>query len=481
MANYSRPDVYVEEISTGEKPIQAVSTSIGAFIGKTPRGEVGKAVEVTSWTDYLNKFALGCKSPYLADSDLSYAIFGFFLNGGSICKVVRVASASATASKVSLAVDGLEVKAKEVGEWSNGVLGVKVVANSTNFDVQVYANGELVETIENVSNTKGASNYFVNVINETSKFIVVDNATDKSLAVTSDIKKLVGGNDNAQGVTNTDYTGEKGLQALDTELDVNLIAIPGVSADTQVAKALIEYCDNRGDCFAIIDCKATDKDEAKTFRESLGGNNGAVYFPYGKVSDPLGRTSSSLKACPPSGHIMGIYARTDANRGVYKAPAGEECIVRGFVALTTNLTKNEISVLNPLGINCIISKPNKGILVWGARTLSADPSKRYVSDIRYDIMVKTSVYEGTQWAIFEPNDESLWEKIDTTLTSFLDTQWRDGALKGTTSEEAYYVKCDSELNTKDTINQGQLISEVGYAKQKPSEFVIVKIVQKSEN
>lgn len=480
MANYSRPDVYVEEISTGEKPIQAVSTSVGAFIGRTPRGEVGKAVEVTSWTDYLNKFALGCKSPYLADSDLSYAIFGFFLNGGSICKVVRVASASATASKVSLSVDGLEVKAKDVGEWSNGILGVKVISNSSNFDVQVYANGELVETLENVSNEKGA-NYFVDVINETSKYIAVDPATDKTLSVTSDIKKLIGGDDNTEGISNTDYTGEKGLLALDTELDINLVAIPGLSAETIVAKALIDYCDGRGDCFAIIDCKAKDKDEAKTFRESLGGNNGAVYFPYGKVNDPLGRTSSSLKACPPSGHIMGVYARTDANRGVYKAPAGEECIVRGFVSLTVNLTKTELTILNPLGINCIVAKPNKGILVWGARTLSADTSKRYVSDIRYDLMIKSSVYEGTQWAIFEPNDENLWSKVSTTLTSFLDTEWRNGALRGSSSDEAYYVKCDSELNTTDTINQGQLIAEVGYAKQKPSEFVIVKIVQKSES
>ena len=481
MANYSRPDVYVEEISTGEKPIQAVSTSIGAFVGRTPRGESGKAVRVTSWTDYVNKFALGCKSPYLANSDLSHAVFGFFLNGGSVCKIVRVVSSTATASKVSLAVDGLEVKAKDLGEWSNGVLGVKVVSNSSNFDIQVYANGELVETLKNVSNTKGASNYFVDVINDTSKYIAVDPTTDKTLAVTSDIKKLVGGNDNATSLTNTDYTGAKGLLALDTELDINLVAIPGLSAEVEVAKALVDYCDNRGDCFAIIDCKATTSEEAETFRESLGGNNGAVYFPYGKINDPLGRTSSSLRACPPSGHIMGIYARIDANRGVYKAPAGEECTVRGFVSLTLNLTKTDLAVLNPLGINCIISKPNKGILVWGARTLSADTSKIYVSDIRCDIYIKSSVYEGTQWAIFEPNDESLWEKLDTTLTSFLDTEWKNGALRGSTSEEAYYVKCDSELNTDDTINQGQLIAEIGYAKQKPSEFVIVKIVQKSES
>lgn len=480
MANYLRPDVYVEEMSTGEKPIQSVSTSIGAFIGKTPRGVVGKSVEVSSWTDFVNKFALGCKSPFLADSDLSYAVFGFFQNGGARCKIVRVASPTATVSKIALALDGLEIKAKEVGEWGNN-LGVKVVANSTNFDVLVYANNELVETLENLSNTKGNANYFVNYINEVSKFICVDPSTEKSLAVTSDIKALATGDNADNSLTNTDYTGAKGLLALDESLDVNLVAIPGLSAEAEVGKALVEYCDNRNDCFAIVDCKAKTVEEAKTFREGIGGTNGAIYYPYGKITDPLGRNSSSLKNCPPSGHVMGVYARIDNLRGVHKAPAGEECTVRGFVALDITLTKSDIEVLNPIGVNCIISKPNKGIIVWGARSLSDSLNKRYVSDVRFDIMIRTSLYEGTQWAVFEPNNHELWEKVDTALRSFLDTKWREGALRGATSEEAYYVKCDSELNNDDTINNGQLISEIGYAKQKPSEFVRVKIVQKQNS
>lgn len=476
MANYSRPDVYVEEMTTGEKPIQSVSTSVGAFIGKTPRGIVGKSIEVTSWTDFTNKFALGCKSPFLADSDLSHAVFGFFQNGGSRCKIVRVASPSAKASKVEIVADGLEILAKEVGEWGNN-LGVKVVAKDENFNVLVYANGELVETLENLSNAEG-ENFFVNIINETSKFIAVDPITTKELVVTETILDLANGDNADVSLTNADFTGANGLLALDESIDVNLVAIPGLSAEVDVATALIDYCDNRNDCFAIIDCNAKTVEEAKTFRESLGGTNGAVYYPYGKITDPLGRNSSTLKVCPPSGHVMGVYARIDAQRGVHKAPAGEECKIRGFVALDITLTKVDIEILNPIGVNCIISKPNKGIIIWGARSLNDSTNKRYVSDVRYDIMIRNSVYEGTQWAVFEPNDDELWEKIDTALRSFLDTQWREGALRGTTPEEAYYVKCDSELNTEDTINMGQLISEIGYAKQKPSEFVRVKIVQK---
>lgn len=477
MANYARPDVYVEEILTGEKPIQATATSIGAFIGRTPRGKEGEVVSVTSWTDYINKFALGCESPFLANSDLPNAVFGFFQNGGSHCKIIRVVPSTATASKIALASEGLEVQAKEVGEWANERLGVKVVANSTNFNVQVYVGNELVETLENLSNTEG-DNHFITVINETSKYIKVDPGTDKSLVATSGIVKLKGGDDAVASINNTDYINA--LNKLDVAEDINLVAIPGVSSEEAVGKALVEYCDGRNDCFAIIDCKAKTVDDAKTFREAIGGTNGAVYFPYGKIVDPLGRTSSSLKSCPPSGHVMGIYARVDTNRGVYKAPAGEDCIVRGFVALDVTISKTELAILNPLGVNCIVAKPNKGILLWGARSLSADPSKRYISDVRYDIYIRTSVYEGTQWAIFEPNDSDLWEKISTSLTSFLDAEWRSGALRGDSADEAYYVKCDSELNTEDTINNGQLIAEIGYAKQKPSEFVIVKIVQKQE-
>ena len=246
-----------------------------------------------------------------------------------------------------------------------------------------------------------------------------------------------------------------------------------------IASALVGYCDTRNDCFAIVDApQGADLEAVKSFRETLGGTNGAVYYPWGKIADPIGRNAKSMKVCPPSGHIMGIYARIDSNRGVYKAPAGEECVVRGFADLETVLALGSVDILNPLGINCIIAKPNKGIIVWGARSLASDPAKRYVSDVRYDLMVRQSLYEGTQWAVFEPNDENLWEKVDTSLRSFLDTQWRSGALRGSTEDEAYYVKCDSELNDDTAISNGQLVAEVGYAKQKPAEFVIIKIVQK---
>lgn len=480
MAEYLRPDVYVQEVSTGEKPIQAVSTSTGALIGVTVRGEVGKPVLVTSWTDFVNKFARGCDTPFLKNSHLPNAVYGFFQNGGARCYIVRVASSSAEEAKVELTSGGLEILAKDCGSWANDILKVKVVTGvGSTYNLYVYIKNELVETHEGLSNDENSADYFVDVINSNSNFVKVDPNTDKSLVTTTGTIAMTGGSDEYASINNSDYLGAKGLKALDLVSDVNLIAIPGMG-EQAITSEVIGYADTRNDCFAIVDSPSgLDEQGIKEYRESIGGTNGALYYPWGKIVDPLGRNSKSLRLCPPSGHIMGIYAKTDNNRGVYKAPAGEECTVVGFADLETTISNGGVDVLNPLGVNCIIAKPNMGIVVWGARSLATDTGKRYVSDVRFDLMVRKSVYEGTQWAVFEPNDENLWEKVNTSLTSFLDTQWREGALRGSSSDEAYYVKCDADLNDETAINNGQLVAEIGYAKQKPAEFVIVKIVQKT--
>ena len=483
MSNYLRPDVYVQEQGSTEKPIQAVSTSIGAFVGETARGVVGKPLLVTSWTDFCNKFALGLDTPFTATSDVAHAVYGFFQNGGSQCYVVRVASPSCSKAKCVTTSDGLEIYAKDEGAWANNRLKVKVTASakSQHFDISVYMANTLVETIEEVSNSASSNNYFKNVINEVSKYLEIKTSASQSLVATDGIVEMTGGDDSRNSITNNDFVGTKGLKALDT-VEINLVAIPRKSSEKAIATELIGYADNRNDCFAVIDPPVgADLEAIQTFRTTLGGTNGALYYPNGYIIDPLGRNAKSLRVCPPCGHIMGIMARTDSSKGVYKAPAGEDCVVRGFVSLETDIPVGMMDILNPKAINCIIAKPNKGIIVWGARSLSSDPAKRYVSDVRYDLMVRNSVHEGIQFAVFEPNNEDLWNKVDTSLRSFLDLQWRGGALRGSTAEEAYYVKCDSELNTDDVINAGQLVAEIGYAKQKPAEFVIVKIVQKQAN
>ena len=472
MAEYLRPDVYVEETISGEKPIQSVSTSTGAFVGVTARGKVGEAVLVTSWTDFVNKFALGLDTPFIKNSDLPNAVFGFFQNGGARCYIVRVAPTGAKNAKCNIASEGLEIQAKDPGSWANQVLKVKVVANASNFNVEVYMKNERVEVIENLSNTLSDINYFKDVINDVSNYIMVADADSKDLVVTEESVALVGGDDAIATLEDTDF--EKGLSALNVVEDVNLVAVPDRSS---IAQKIIDYCEGRG-CHPILEApKDATLETVKEFREELQGDVGALYFPHIKIVDPIGRNSKSLKVCSPVGHIMGVYARIDSTRGVHKAPAGEECILKGVTDLSINFPFTSISELNPLGINCLITKPNKGIMIWGARSLSDNNNKKYVSDVRYDLMVRKSVYEGTQYAIFEPNDSELWNRIDTSLRSFLDSEHKKGALRGATSEEAYYVKCDAELNTDSVIDEGKVVAEIGYAKQKPAEFVIVKIVQ----
>lgn len=472
MAEYLRPDVYVEETISGEKPIQSVSTSTGAFVGVTARGPVGEAVLVTSWTDFINKFALGLDTPFIKNSDLPNAVFGFFQNGGAKCYVVRVAPTGAKRAKCEIASEGLTIQAKEVGSWANQVLKVKVIANKSNFDVEVYMKNEKVEVIENLSNTVSDANYYKDIINDVSNYIFIEDASSKDLVVTEDVKEMTTGDDATASLQDEDF--KKGLTALDVVEDVNLLAVPDKST---IAQDIINYCEARG-CHPILEGpKNATLETIKEFRATLQGDVGALYFPHIKIVDPIGRNSKSLKVCSPVGHIMGAYARTDARRGVHKAPAGEECVLKGVTDLSINFPFTSISEFNPLGINCLVSKPNKGIMIWGARSLSNNNNKKYVSDVRYDLMVKKSVYEGTQYAIFEPNDSNLWDRLDTSLRSFLDAEHKKGALKGATSEEAYYVKCDAELNTESVIDRGEVVAEIGYAKQKPAEFVIVKIVQ----
>jgi phage tail sheath protein FI len=312
-------------------------------------------------------------------------------------------------------------------------------------------------------------NYYMNAINGVSNYVT---ATSGTLAVGTGA--MTGGTD---GSTLLDADYLNALNQFDIVDTLNLLAIPGVTT-TAVLKGILDYCSNRK-TFPILDPpKGTDATEAEALVESLSGE-GAIYGPWGNVVDPLSTQSNMYRLVPPSGHVMGVYARVDKSRGVYKAPVGTEARVKGFVSLERTFTSGEVKILNPVSFNCILSKPNVGIVVWGARTLSANPKKKYVPVVRLGMMIEESCYQGTQWAVFEPNDEDLWKEVDTTLASYLYTLWLEGALKGETPSQAYYTKCDADLNTTETQDQGKVISEIGYATKKPGEFIIIRMSQDS--
>jgi hypothetical protein len=386
MPIYLAPDVYVEEVSGGARPIEAVGTSTAGFVGVAPdpRAHLNEAVAINNWAHFLREFVPegGRSTP------LSHAVFGFFQNGGSRCYVVNVGEGNPIAGGGRDRV-GLDVLA-QIDE-------IAIVAAPGYTDPASYD------------------------------------------AVLSHCEQL-----------------QDRVAILDAPLEV-----PSINALTNVATA-----------------QASEEEESEEQEASLRARNseggyGAYYFPWITVRDPL--TPGELVNVAPSGHIAGIWARSDANRGVHKAPANE--IVRGALNVTYRLTRAEQGELNQAGVNCIRLFAREGILVWGARTLASDPEWRYLNVRRLFNMIKESIAQNTRWIVFEPNDYTLWKSIRRDVSAFLTVLWRDGALMGRTPEEAFFVKCDEETNPPEVIEQGRVVTLVGIAPVRPAEFIIFRISQ----
>jgi len=274
-----------------------------------------------------------------------------------------------------------------------------------------------------------------------------------------------------------------GIHALENVDLFNLLVLPGVE-DAGILASALAYAERRR-AFVIVDLpSATDTlAEAEAWLggtgQSLRSRNAAAYFPWHREPDPL--LGNVVRAFPPSGAIAGLYARTDSERGVWKAPAGTEANLRGAVGLTATLTDRENGVLNPQGLNVLRTFPTIGTVAWGARTLRgadlfADEYK-YVPIRRLALYLEESLYRGTQWVVFEPNDEPLWSQIRLNLGSFMHTLFRQGAFQGRSPREAYFVKCDRETNPQADIDRGIVNIAVGFAPLKPAEFVILRIQQ----
>ena len=272
------------------------------------------------------------------------------------------------------------------------------------------------------------------------------------------------GKDNGPG-------NKSGLVTFEDIDEIAIVAAPGMT-DPAIQDAVISHCE-RMNRFAVLDSEETiAKGGVDKITKPRDTQYGAFYFPWIEVYDPAKDKNVFV---PPSGHMVGIYARSDNTRGVHKAPANE--VVRGALGLKYTISKGEQDILNPRGINCIRYFKDRGIRVWGARTVSSDPSWRYVNVRRLFIMVEESIKNGTQWVVFEPNDFTLWKRIKRNITAFLLRVYKDGALFGKTPEEAFYVKCDEETNPPESVDAGMVVIEIGMAPVKPAEFVIFRISQ----
>ena len=270
--------------------------------------------------------------------------------------------------------------------------------------------------------------------------------------------------------------GRTGIKALVDIDEISIVAVPGVT-DQDVHNALIIHCETRKDRFTILDPpKGQDILQLSTFRKNYDTKYAAIYYPWLKIKDPVTKIELTI---PPSGHMAGIYARSDIESGVHKAPANE--VIRGVTGLELTLNKAEQDILNrpPNQINVLrdLRKSGRGYRVWGARCITSDPDWKYINVRRLFIFVEESIKNGTQWVVFEPNDEPTWAKVRRSVSNFLTIVWRDGALQGTKPEEAFFVKCDRTTTTQTDINNGKLVMEIGIATVKPAEFVIFRIGQ----
>lgn len=269
--------------------------------------------------------------------------------------------------------------------------------------------------------------------------------------------------------------------------DISIVAAPGLSAfgDTVAAavnQALIGHAEARRSYrIAVLDTpKEKVPQDVQALKGKIDSKYAALYYPWVRVSNPLAATDPLQTTeidLPPSGFVCGVYARTDVQRGVWKAPANET--VTGALGLERAISFGEQETLNPLGINCIRALPNRGIRVWGARTISSDPEWKYVNVRRYFLYLESSIDRGTQWAVFEPNGEALWANVRTTISDFLYNEWVNGALLGSSAKEAFFVRCDRSTMTQNDLDNGRLVCLIGVAAIKPAEFVIFKIGQKT--
>ena len=255
--------------------------------------------------------------------------------------------------------------------------------------------------------------------------------------------------------------------------DIAIIAAPGVT-DPAAQDAILSHCEKHRFRFAVLDSPETLEGGIDTMPKPRDSMMGAYYFPWISMYDTV---QDKNVFAPPSGGICGIYSRVDGSRGVHKAPANE--IFRTALGLKYNLTDAEQELLNPKGINCIRDFPGRGIRVWGARTISSNPEWKYINVRRLFCMVEQALQNGTNWVVFEPNTRDLWKKITRNITAFLLNVWRSGALFGDTPEEAFYVRCDDELNPPESIDAGYVVCEIGLAPAKPAEFVVFRVSQKA--
>lgn len=494
------PGVYVKEIATGLRTIEGVATSITAFVGRTASGPVNQPTSIRSFGDFEKQFG-----GLWRESPLSYAVRCFFLNGGREAVVVRIVNGGSPAT-IALPCgpdESLNLTARNIGSWGRSL---KASVNHSTNDLSDNLKFNLViqdgrtgarETFLNVSADSADPRFVGTLLEQRSKLVAVlkdaqgnhpilENRPDAGMTNADQ-----NSGDDGTRLTALELTGphtrsnQEGLYALEKVDLLNLLVIPPYNAsddiDISVIHEAADYCEKRR-AFMIIGPPSswTQPASAESGIIYLGTRsaNAAVYFPRIQLADPL-QNDQMVTQCP-SGTVAGVFARTDTNRGVWKSPAGAEASLRGVLGLELSLDDLESNELNPLGINCLRSFPQLGAVIWGSRTLQghnqSNSEWKHIAVRRTALFIEESLYRGTRWAVFEPNNAHLWSQIRSGINTFLNGLFRKGAFQGAKPEQAFFVKCGlGDTMTQEDVSNRRLIIQVGFAPLKPAEFVMLSL------
>ena len=507
------PGVYVTLVPSGNRTVTGVATSVTAFVGRALRGPVDTAVPIASFADFVRAFG-----PLWRESGLGYSVRDFYLNGGGPAWVVRVAK---DATPAQIAIGGLTLVANGPGAWANTLTAIVTHPTTADADDVAQAQGltdpnalftltlalgdDEVETFTNVTTTDGprrldsvlTASRLARVLGSLPATRPDESALDVSdplrprrvpSAVTTTGVDGVAPDAASYAPLGTARTGLRVLETVDL---VNLIVIPPPTPEGSVPNGVwttaLDLATRRR-AFLILDPPpdatldtVADWSTTGAGLSGIDARNAAVYYPRLRQSDPL--RGGAVGTFAASGALAGLYARTDATRGVWKAPAGIEAGLVGALGPSEALTDQENGRLNPRGVNVIRSFPGAGTVSWGARTLrGADQLSddyKYIPVRRLALFLEESLYRGTQWVVFEPNDEPLWSQIRMSVGAFMQDLFRKGAFQGASPKDAYFVRCSSETTTQYDIDRGVVNIEVGFAPLKPAEFVLISIQQKS--
>lgn len=504
------PGVYVEEVPSGVRTIAGVSTSVTAFVGRLRQGGLDPAL-VTSFTEFERIYG-----GLVVDIPLSYAVRDFFVNGGNQALIARAYKKPATGSDVAtsaplkVTVGGTDIifqfSAANPGTWANSHWYRLSALPDSDLAARL---GVPIEQVYRLDVCRGPAANQLELIESHIGVTLIESSRrlDRALAQASKLLRATLGLSAASPIApptvDTQLAGgqdslpldvaayQAALNTLQAADNLNLLCIPPDDrigdVDPQVLTAALDLANSKRGIL-LVDARtswvdaASAKSNLPNLITTINGpkaRNAAVFFPRVVQPDPL--RGGQLDTFAPCGIIAGIIASTDAQRGVWKAPAGLDAGISGIQRLAVKLTDADSGALNPLGINCLRSFPASGPVVWGARTMRGSDvlgdEYKYLSVRRLALYIEESLYRGIQWAVFEPNDETLWAQLRLNVGVFMQGLFRKGAFKGASQSDAFFVKCDKDTTIQADIDRGIVNVLVGFAPVKPAEFVMIKLQQ----